>query len=95
MRGDPDVTRVQEAAASRVVHESKSLPGSAIVAHPLFQNRQKHDLMAALEKFEGKINVMEKRTAQVGHFPTEEEDFHCSLGGTIVCGGFTRVGEGT
>jgi len=32
--------------------------------------------MAAFEKFKGKVNVMEKRTTQVGHFPTEDEDFH-------------------
>jgi hypothetical protein len=39
-------------------------------------NRHEHDLMTAFEKFKGKVNIMEKRTAQVGHLPTEEEDFH-------------------
>jgi hypothetical protein len=41
-----------------------------------YQDRQKHDLMAAVLKFNRKVNVVQKGSAQVGHFPTKEEDFH-------------------
>jgi hypothetical protein len=73
---DPDVTGVEETARSGVVHKSKALPIPPVVTLGRYPNCQEHDLMAAFEKFKSKINIMEKRTAQVRHFPTKEEHFH-------------------
>jgi hypothetical protein len=58
------------------MHETKALPVSTLITLGRHLNCHEHNLMAAFEKFKGKVNVMEKRTAQVGHFPTEDEDFH-------------------
>jgi hypothetical protein len=59
------------------MQKSEPLPVPPIVTLLRASNRQKHDLMAALQKFKSKVNIMKERTAQVGHLSAEEEDFHC------------------
>ena len=39
--------------------------------------RQKHDLMPAALKFCAQIDVVQKRTTEVGHSIGEDEDLHC------------------
>ena len=76
MRCDPDVAGVEETRCGREVHIPKPMPRASVISFRRFHDRQKHDLMATFQKFKGKIDIMEKRTAKIGHFPTEEEDFH-------------------
>ena len=77
MRANPDVTGVQETRCCRVVHIAKALPVATVHSFPGDLNCQEHDLVAAFEKFESKVDVMEECPAEVGHLPGEEEDFHC------------------
>jgi hypothetical protein len=76
VRAQPDVTGVEETGRSRIVKVAEALPGAPAVSLKVFLNRQEHDLMAAFEKFKSKIDIMEKCSAQVGHFPAKEQDFH-------------------
>ncbi len=62
MRTHPYIACVKETASCRIMQEPEALPVAPAIALTRDLNRQEHDLMAAFEKFKGKVNVMKKRT---------------------------------
>jgi hypothetical protein len=74
-----EIGRVEQRSGRRVMHEPEAAKDASVVAFVGFQDRQERNLMAAPLKFRGKVNVVEKGPAEVGHLPAEEQDFHCGF----------------
>ena len=59
------------------MHKPESSPRSAGIAFLGNLDSQKNNLVTTLQKFQSKINIVEKCTAQVGHLVRKEQHLHC------------------
>ena len=58
------------------MHVAESAVGSPVHTGRWNLDREKHNLVPAAEEFSAKIDVVQKRTTEIGHVLREEEDLH-------------------
>ena len=82
VRAQPDLGGVKEGRRCRKVQVAESAIGSSVDPDGRDLHREKDHLMAPAEEFSAKIDVVQERTTEIGHFIREEEDLHCMRGKT-------------
>ena len=76
MRTNPSFTGIQVLASGCEVHVLESSVDSAIDAYFWDFKGHKDNVMTSFFQFNCKINIVKKRTAQVGHSSCKEDESH-------------------